>query len=774
MTCKMILNSAREKICRPLERSARRLIPVLILPLFLVSAFGSNATATTPSDADYLTVRDGHLFRDGKRVRFWGAIGSFPRESHADNIAVVKRLKDMGFNMVRLWTVPASDNYTMGDGSQSDLMDHFLKACKDEGISIWWAGMNGAPGNALPNDVDILNDPKTAKAWQEAVTTADGKGLNMWDTRARIWDKRFELLTIDRLRKAARHVNKYTGLAYADDPMMVIWELGNEEWWFSHAIGGTWKKLPKFFQEELLGQWHDWLRARYKNDAGLSAAWNGLLPGETLGTAQLAPLRDPSVPIILNDANPLAMESLKAVGSTLTRENFTEARGRDVIQFFLDIWIAHKQRLDSEVKKFGKAAQLAPLVWDTGIGYEIQAQYMQQQAGAVAHDSYITGFHHDPAHKRFPWFSGLEELPRLAGGQPWIEQNRVEGKPYLVYETQIEQPAKYRAEFPLRLATLGSIQDWDAVCWHYFGAPPDSTKPQSYDRQMDYTSTEWHHPQGYHYQYDEVQMSAMKAASEIFRTRLLDPARNPTTFIFGRKSLTDPRSMDYGKSYGDAGLRFLSTTYRYGMRLKIDPSREDDEIVGPSYDRGYYEPNPIRPTDNIEYDRQKGHLKLDAPGVASYTGFFAQYGGPVSFKSGVVLRDVRVENPPGMAYPVGEDEKYVEFTLASADGLPLAQTKKAVLSVVSTSFNSGFKLDESRIRNAFLWSANKGATVSIGDPGGKPLVARVDAVIDLPLFDGADYRFLDWNYDEIARGKITNGTLRIPADKPVFITEIMR
>ena len=127
-----------------------------------------------------------------------------------------------------------------------------------------------------------------------------------------------------------------------------------------------------------------------------------------------------------------------------------------------------------------------------------------------------------------------------------------------------------------------------------------------------------------------------------------------------------------------------------------------------------------------------------------------------------------------MAYPVGEDEKYVEFTLASADGLPLAQTKKAVLSVVSTSFNSGFKLDESRIRNAFLWSANKGATVSIGDPGGKPLVARVDAVIDLPLFDGADYRFLDWNYDEIARGKITNGTLRIPADKPVFITEIMR
>ena len=168
------------------------------------------------------------------------------------------------------------------------------------------------------------------------------------------------------------------------------------------------------------------------------------------------------------------------------------------------------------MKTWGDSCKYAPLVWDTGIGYEIQAQFMQQHAGAIAHDTYMTGFHHDPTAKRYPWYSGLEELPRTCWDVPWIEHNRMEGKPYFVYETQIEQPAKYRAEFPMRIASLGAIQDWDAVCWHLFGAIPDAKAVNPYDGWMDVTDAGGH-PQGYHFRKDEVQMSAMKSGSGGFQ-----------------------------------------------------------------------------------------------------------------------------------------------------------------------------------------------------------------------------------------------------------------
>ena len=51
------------------------------------------------------------------------------------------------------------------------------------------------------------------------------------------------------------------------------------------------------------------------------------------------------------------------------------------------------------------------------------------------------------------------------------------------------------------------------------------------------------HPQGYHFTYDEVQSSMMRQAALLWRNQNLAPAANPTTFIFGRKSLYDPDSM---------------------------------------------------------------------------------------------------------------------------------------------------------------------------------------------------------------------------------------
>ena len=264
----------------------------------------------------------------------------------------------------------------------------------------------------------------------------------------------------------------------------------------------------------------------------------------------------------------------------------------------------------------------------------------------------------------------------------------------------------------------------------------------------------------------------MKAAGEIFKAGHLQTAPKPTTFVFGRESLYDPATMDYGVAYGKLGDRVMPTTYRYGSRMMVDPSREDDEVIGPAYAQRIFEPCPIRPTDEIEYDWRMGHLKFDSPSAAAYAGFFANHGGPVKFSSGVVLDKVQINNPEDIAYPVTEDELYVSFCLVSRDGRPLAKTRDALISLVSTSFNSGFKLDHSKFKSEYLWQRNPGATVSIGKA--PVLVARAGATLTVPMLDGAAYTMKDWHLRPIASGVVADGILVVPAGQPVFTIELRR
>ncbi len=910
-------------------------LALLCLSLCVAFCFASAraGAAVLPSDDQYVVVRDGHLTLGGPRIRFWGAVGNFParkrddNDPHADNEAVADRLKAMGFNMVRYWRGnPEPVQYVKGDGSPADLTDHFLWCLKKRGMHVWCAAMGGAVGKtpALPADAGVIDDAATAEAWKQAVATfgETGMPLNGRQNLARTWDRRLEAMAIRRMQHCANHVNPYTRLRWADDPVVAIWELHNEEWWFKRMnqgafqhvrLGGKSVPMPEFFLRELLEQWNAFLKNKYGTEAALKRAWLGLLPGESLeaGTILLLPVETPIDPapqvktlgvtfavpqlnpdglrllrtasgaIILSDGSPTTQptvtdllkalkgavgdrpgddrrevviliddsasmaapdtqpagrtreeqvredfarpakageappvialppdanpESAEPPGGMAEREygpaDFNGARASDVIEFLLKIWISHKQREQAAVKPLGKSTRLCPLVWDTGVGNEMQSQWLHQHADAVAHCEYQQGIHWDPKDKRFPWHSMLEETPRLSPNREWetVEHPRMPGKPFLLYENQIHNPAKYRAEYPMLVASLASIQDWDAVVWHYFGVPPDARDPRPYERRLDYSSSEFGHPQGFHYQFDEVQMSSMRAAAAIFRGSLLKPAPDPTWVIFGRKAL---HSLDM-IHWGEAGNHFLPTTYRYGVRVLIDPALEDSPehalfrrwgawrsreakdgyeqfmrdgwlAIGPTYYNRYYEPNPYAPTGEITYDRQKGHLTFDAAGVAMYVGFYAQHGGPVSFDgSGVRLRDVVIQNPDGIAYPVTPEERFLEFALVATEptGVGLKDCRRAMISAVSTSFNKGFELDHSKMRGRFWWD-NKGATRSLG--GLPVLVARVGATVEGQVLAGMGYRLLDWHLREIGSGKVAAGTLRIPADKPVFLVELER
>lgn len=597
-------------------------LPLSLLALLAIASL--TLAAPLPPDSEYVVVADGHLSIHGKRQRFWGVIGQLyqapelkPDDSDATRKSkidlarkatgvLVQRYQDLGFNACRLWHTPFVEaelddgqpvNYRPGDGSQADALDDFIARIKAAGMKIWFAGLNRI-GQVGPGDAGIISDPGTASAWSAAIGELQAKDRNIRNHLARIWDPRIQALGIQRMQRIATHMNKHTGLRYCDDPVFGVWELSNEEWWMRKMLGGKWQALPAYFRNSLIAKWNQYLAKKYGDDAALKAAWNGLLEGESIaeGTVLFAPMAGVTpAAVSINDAGSHAVDAVKTMAQEYGRKDFSTERGSDVIEFLLGLQLEHKKKEAAALKSWGKSTALSPLIHDTGIGYEIHSQFLHQSADAVSHDAYVNGLGRNVADSvieeattplmrlqktveqerqkpnRGRWNHWLEKPPGIAQGVPWLEIGKVEGKPFLCYETQIQQPAKYRADFPLRLAALAAIQDWDFVAWHYFGPVKDAgSDPRPFDRKLDITVGG--HPQGCHYTFDEVQNAMMRAAGILWRSGSLKPAPAPTTFIYGRKSLYDPATMDYAGSYGLRGMDMLQTTYQYGTRVKIDPT----------------------------------------------------------------------------------------------------------------------------------------------------------------------------------------------------------
>ncbi|NJK91429.1 MAG: hypothetical protein HC904_06130 [Blastochloris sp.] len=260
----------------------------------------------------------------------------------------------------------------------------------------------------------------------------------------------------------------------------------------------------------------------------------------------------------------------------------------------------------------------------------------------------------------------------------------------------------------------------------------------------------------------------MKTAATMFKNGALKTVENPTTFVFGRDLLFDPASMDYGKSFGPHAEKLAPTAFRYGLHMSVDPTLEKSTVQGRLVLPRVHEGNPIRSTPEIEWDWRRSHLHLDAPSASAYTGFQAQYGGPVTFQaSQLSLSDVVINNPPNAPYPVTEQEKFISFGAVARDGKALPQSRSIEISLVSTSFNTG--------ANYKPESVLKGKPLEGASSGQAPvLVSRVGATLQAPYLPGMNYRFLDWHFREIAQGKVGPDGLKIPADQPVFLIELKR
>ncbi|MBW7889346.1 MAG: carbohydrate binding domain-containing protein, partial [Bacteroidetes bacterium] len=216
---------------------------------------------------------NGHFSINGKPIRFFGtnfsADAAFPVKSKAWFIA--GRLRKMGFNLVRFhhldnpWSVQSI--FELGSDTRHlntttlDRMEYLISELKQNGIFV---NMN-------------LHVSRTFRA-QDGIPDYDSlpefsKGVNYFDPQHLALHKEYakQLLT---------HRNPYTGKSLANDPVLAMVELTNENslyrFWRDGALKPRRQKglLAMRHVKMLDSLWNDFLIKKYSSTDSLRRAWS--------------------------------------------------------------------------------------------------------------------------------------------------------------------------------------------------------------------------------------------------------------------------------------------------------------------------------------------------------------------------------------------------------------------------------------------------------------------------------------------------------------------
>ncbi len=212
----------------------------------------------------FVSVKDGHLFANGKRFRIFGvnlAFGAnFP--SHADAEKIAARMAKFGINCVRFhhmdWqTAPNgiwAKDQTGFDPERLDRLDYFIAQLKARGI---YTNLNLHVSRTYPDR-----------------PVAEKVGNPNFDAGVDNFSPKMIALQKDYARALLTHVNPYTKNAYIAEPAVALIEINNENSLLTLWHWGSLDKTAAPYRAELAALWTEWLRKKYGDDQKIRAAWS--------------------------------------------------------------------------------------------------------------------------------------------------------------------------------------------------------------------------------------------------------------------------------------------------------------------------------------------------------------------------------------------------------------------------------------------------------------------------------------------------------------------
>jgi hypothetical protein len=257
----------------------------------------------------------------------------------------------------------------------------------------------------------------------------------------------------------------------------------------------------------------------------------------------------------------------------------------------------------------------------------------------------------------------------------------------------------------------------------------------------------------------------MLTAGRIFTQGLLKPPPNPSIVRYGNDELNNIRQKWYGILHG------LDPTYlQNGVQIEFDPEASETKVKGPVLKKENPSEVTWRIGNEMVWNAEQGFVMLDLPTVKAAAGFLPE---ELTFRDRVKVEGIRKRRFDNDDFTNSQDKTtdnyrpYYSFTMVSEDGLPLVESKRIALSLVSTSQNLGFVFDPSKIPHTSS-DAEKFAR-GIVSPGSAPVqVNRVGATVSAPFLKGKQYRKLDFTLRVFEKG-LVDDKLIIKPDQPLFI-----
>ncbi len=212
----------------------------------------------------FIKIQDGHFFNNSGRINFFGVNltfdAMFPGREEAEVLA--SHLARLGINCVRIhhidkrdiWGERVNHNYDHFDPIQLDRLDYFVSRLKAHGIYI---NLN----------LHVTWSYRKTDAFDYTQLGLQVKGLDLLVPELIAMQKEYA-------RALLRHVNPYTGKTYADDPVVALVEINNENGVVRQFLmKERLDKLPPELQPIFDASWHQFLETKYGTFDDLREAW---------------------------------------------------------------------------------------------------------------------------------------------------------------------------------------------------------------------------------------------------------------------------------------------------------------------------------------------------------------------------------------------------------------------------------------------------------------------------------------------------------------------
>ncbi|MBD3242511.1 MAG: hypothetical protein GF331_18120 [Chitinivibrionales bacterium] len=362
----------------------------------------------------FLTIdKDRFVFEDGTPGRFWGTNfnsgANFPEHDYAERVA--RRLARFGQNIVRFhqmdapWSNPNIFQFHKGkrlentrrlDPDSMDRLDYLVHCLKREGIYVY---------------MDMI----TYRRFRSGDGVPNAHRLSYSAKPYSIFDKRMIELQQEFNEQLWTHVNPYTGLAYKDDPAVVLTEITNESDLFSKR--GVLNERLEPYYGDLCARYRTWTEQ------------NGVTPQATIDF---------------------------------------ESDDGGMLDFLSSVQKEYYHQIYDHLRSIGVRIPVA------GTNWTINAHLLACDAEMDFTDGHAYWWDFSRGDQRNfrndPMTTSRDNLLNT------LTSRRVLGQPYFVSEWDVPWPNEYRAEVTLLTAAAGAMQGWGGFAIHtyrYHNEPTD-------------------------------------------------------------------------------------------------------------------------------------------------------------------------------------------------------------------------------------------------------------------------------------------------------------